>query len=35
MLPYVLTLVVLAVTSKGQKQLMPAGLKAVFAPGGT
>jgi hypothetical protein len=26
---------VLAVTSKGQKQLMPAGLKAVFAPGGT
>jgi simple sugar transport system permease protein len=35
MLPYVLTLVVLAATSKGQKQLMPAGLKAVFAPGGT
>lgn len=35
MLPYVLTLVVLAVASKGQKQRMPAGLKAVFAPGGT
>jgi ABC-type uncharacterized transport system permease subunit len=35
MLPYVLTLVVLAVASKAQKQRMPAGLKAVFAPGGT
>ena len=35
MLPYVLTLIVLAVASKGQKQMMPAGLKAVFAPGGT
>jgi simple sugar transport system permease protein len=35
MLPYVLTLIVLAVTSKGQRQMMPAGLKAVFAPGGT
>ena len=35
MLPYVLTLIVLAVTSKTQKQRMPAGLKAVFAPGGT
>lgn len=35
MLPYVLTLVVLAVASKGQRQRMPAGLKAVFAPGGT
>ncbi|MFT4049077.1 MAG: ABC transporter permease [Solirubrobacterales bacterium] len=34
MLPYVLTLVVLAITSKGQRQTMPAGLKAVFAPGG-
>lgn len=35
MLPYVLNLIVLAVTSKGQRQMMPAGLKAVFAPGGT
>jgi len=35
MLPYVLTLIVLAAASKGQRQLMPAGLKAVFAPGGT
>lgn len=35
MLPYVLTLVVLAAASKAQKQRMPAGLKAVFAPGGT
>lgn len=35
MLPYVLTLVVLAIASKAQRQRMPAGLKAVFAPGGT
>ncbi|MBI5309455.1 MAG: ABC transporter permease [Actinobacteria bacterium] len=35
MTPYVLTLVVLAIASRGQAQRMPAGLKAVFAPGGT
>lgn len=35
MTPYVLTLAVLAVASRGQAQRMPAGLKAVFAPGGT
>ncbi len=35
MTPYVLTLVVLAMASRGQVQRMPAGLKAVFAPGGT
>ena len=28
------TLIVLAVASRGQAQKMPAGLKAVFAPGG-
>ncbi|MFY9264506.1 MAG: ABC transporter permease [Solirubrobacterales bacterium] len=35
MTPYVLTLVVLAIASRKQAQKMPAGLKAVFAPGGT
>jgi simple sugar transport system permease protein len=34
MTPYILTLVVLAIASRNQAQKMPAGLKAVFAPGG-
>ncbi|MFY9487156.1 MAG: ABC transporter permease [Solirubrobacterales bacterium] len=34
MTPYVLTLAVLAIASRKQAQKMPAGLKAVFAPGG-
>jgi simple sugar transport system permease protein len=34
MTPYILTLAVLAMASRGQAQRMPAGLKAVFAPGG-
>ncbi|MGH2906909.1 MAG: ABC transporter permease [Solirubrobacterales bacterium] len=34
MTPYILTLIVLAIASRGQAQKMPAGLKAVFAPGG-